>query len=212
MRLNIFSHICWTCTVLLLQNVVTSLFLTQISLALLPACEPLASLWILNQGWRAKKGTFFLRDLPSLPPSPAWTSLLSAPQSSSRKLALTSVEEWQVRVVSLCRALGIPLFRTSWGPSWFLAYIPQPLPGSLFPTDVCCHREEEGHASTHLYKPSTSCLAVGNQLLPCCQDSALGIDESPPKLGQFSVLSRLWGPTEFLHLIMDSCSPTAHIL
>lgn len=37
-----------------------------------------------------------------------------------------------------------------------------------------------------LYKPFTSFLAVGNQLFPCCWDSALGIEGDPLMIRWFS--------------------------
>lgn len=163
-------------------------------------CEPLAWPWILTADWRAREVTPLLHGpvssfgvLPSfllIWPDPASFQLL---WSSFRKLVSTH-HPWGMankstlgEAVSLGSTPDIPLFQASCCPAdpqpKYLSIHPKAHSAPL-PRCMLWHRGEEGHACIHLFKPSLSSLVVGNQLLPHCQDSTLGTEESPLVTGR----------------------------
>lgn len=132
----------------------------------------------------------------SSPPS-SLSGLTQPPFSSSEVpsgslFQPTTLEEWRIRALLVKQspwaalltfhfsrplaALLIPSRNTS-------ASTPKPIPPHS-PGCMLCRRGEEGHACIHLFKPSLSSLVVGNQLLPHCQGSTLGTEESPPVTGR----------------------------
>lgn len=107
--------------------------------------------------------------------------------SSSRKLASTPHPLGRANLSTLCEAVSLgstpdcPLSQALWHPPHSQpTYLSNFLKAQVY---TLSHRGEGVHARMYLSKPSTSCLAVGNQLLPCCQDSAVGIEESPLRIG-----------------------------
>lgn len=109
-----------------------------------------------------------VRDLFFLPLSLPWPSLLPAPlgfllEACFNLYSLGMANKSTLNeAVSLSRTFDTPFLQTPWCP-------PDSQPTYL---SICLKahfsqcRGEVGHACTHLYKPPTSLLAVGNSLLP----------------------------------------------
>lgn len=145
------------------------------------------------------------------PPFPSSLPGLAQPPSSPSEVPLaslfqpTTLEELRIRALLAKQSPWAALltFHFSRPLGALLTPSPKTSASARKPVFRRCRllsRGEEGLACLHLHKPSPSSLAVGNQLLPRCQDSALGTEERPLMIGQFSTPLCLGGPADFLPL------------
>lgn len=100
----------------------------------------------------------------------------------------TTLEEWRIRALLVKQSPWAALLTFYFPTPLGALLIPSPntsasAPKPIFPRCMLLRRGEGGRARIHLVKPSQSSLAVGNQLLPHCQDSTLGTEESPLMTG-----------------------------
>lgn len=174
------------CTVSLWKNIVISLFLTQLSLALLPVLWTSGlkyGFWIWFGGprkWLSSPGVQFPQR-PSLP-----SSFQPLAVSPGNLLHPAPLPPWGVTgAVSLDRAPGILLFQTPWGLVDSRPAYLSPCPEARFPQ--VCVLTEGRRDITCMY---TSAPAA-HQPLPCCQDSALGVDICPLLMGRFCIPSHV---------------------